>query len=99
VGTGWLRRLHTDYATATGKIAPMSTLAPLYTQALFELATAQTVFAALQAEAAAQGVTLREPPPPPTTCCGRGCNGCVWEGFYAAATYWRDEALLVLDLS
>ena len=45
-----------------------------------------------------QGLTLREPPPPPTTCCGRGCNGCVWEGFYAAATYWRDEALLVLEM-
>lgn len=69
----------------------------LFTQPLFELATAQAVFKALQSRADSQGVSLREPPPPPTTCCGRGCNGCVWEGFYAAATYWRDEALLLLD--
>ncbi|WP_375212026.1 oxidoreductase-like domain-containing protein [Aquabacterium sp.] len=68
----------------------------LLTQPLFELATAQAVFAALQARARAQGVALRAPPPEPTSCCGRGCHGCVWEGFYAAATCWRDEALLLL---
>lgn len=64
---------------------------------LTDLDTARAVFLALQARAACQGATLRPPPPEPTTCCGRGCNGCVWEGFYAAANYWRDEALLILE--
>ena len=58
--------------------------------------SALAMFAALQARAQAIGMVLRVPPPEPTSCCGRGCNGCVWEGYYAATTYWRDEALLIL---
>ncbi|MFY9479455.1 MAG: oxidoreductase-like domain-containing protein [Aquabacterium sp.] len=64
---------------------------------LTDLEQARAAFQALQERAASQGLTLRPPPPEPTTCCGRGCNGCVWEGFYAAANYWRDEALLILE--
>ncbi|WP_374318433.1 oxidoreductase-like domain-containing protein [Aquabacterium sp.] len=55
------------------------------------------MFAALLSRAAEKGVLLRPPPPEPISCCGRGCHGCVWEGYYAAAVYWRDEALLLLD--
>ena len=40
---------------------------------------------------------LRPPPPEPTTCCERGCNGCVWEGFYAALDGWRSDALALLQ--
>ncbi|MES2089951.1 MAG: oxidoreductase-like domain-containing protein [Pseudomonadota bacterium] len=58
--------------------------------------SALAIFAALQAQAQQRGITLRTPPPEPTSCCGRGCNGCVWEGYYAAVAYWRDEALLRL---
>jgi hypothetical protein len=60
------------------------------------VADAQAMFSELQRRAQAAGVTLRAPPPEPTTCCGRGCNGCVWEGWYAAVDYWREEALLRL---
>ena len=55
------------------------------------------MFEVLQQQAGAQGLALRAPPPEPTTCCGRGCNGCVWEGFLDAAEYWRQEALLQLQ--
>ncbi|MGH8830035.1 MAG: oxidoreductase-like domain-containing protein [Polaromonas sp.] len=58
---------------------------------------ALTLFSALQQRALAAGVSLRPPPPEPTTCCGRGCNGCVWAGYYSALDYWREEALLRLQ--
>ena len=58
--------------------------------------TAQALFRDLTQRAQAAGITLRAPPPLPTSCCGRGCNGCVWEGFYAAATYWQEDALQAL---
>ena len=58
---------------------------------------ARPVLAALQARLLAAGITFRSPPAEPTTCCGRGCNGCVWEGWLAAAEWWREEALALLD--
>ena len=58
--------------------------------------SARAMFEVLQ-QAQAQGLALRAPPPEPTTCCGRGCNGCVWEGYLDAAEYWRQEALLQID--
>lgn len=57
-----------------------------------DAASARVLFAAGQALADASGVTLRSPPPEPTSCCGRGCNGCVWEGFFAATQFWQQDA-------
>jgi hypothetical protein len=55
------------------------------------------MFSTLQRHAVERGHVLRDPPPEPTTCCGRGCNGCVWESYYAAAACWQEDALQALD--
>ncbi|SFC48256.1 Oxidoreductase-like protein, N-terminal [Polaromonas sp. OV174] len=67
------------------------------TAGLVDRDTAQALFLTLQQRALAAGISLRAPPPEPTSCCGRGCNGCVWEGYYGAVDYWREEALLQLS--
>lgn len=58
-----------------------------------DLAQARQIFHGLQQQAHRLGATLRQTPPEPDTCCGRGCNGCVWEGFYAATEFWRQDAV------
>ena len=50
----------------------------------------------LAQRARAIGLSMRPQPPQPTSCCGRGCNGCVWEGYYSAVDYWCEDAELIL---
>jgi hypothetical protein len=61
--------------------------------------TAQEIGSDLERRAAAVGIALRAPPAEPTTCCGRGCPGCVWESYYMAFAYLRDDALRLLESS
>lgn len=65
-----------------------------------DLPTAHALIAHLRQQARLRGITLdtalRPPPPEPTICCGRGCNGCVWDGYYTALSYWRDDACELL---
>lgn len=45
----------------------------------------------------AAGLDFRPPPEEPTSCCGRGCEGCVWEGYEAALIWWYEEAGALLS--
>ncbi len=61
-----------------------------------DLATAHALVLHLGAQLQQHGHTLWPAPTPPTTCCGKGCNGCVWEGYYTALGNWLAEARALL---
>ena len=64
-----------------------------------DLANAQAIIGDIEALLRQRRLALRPPPPVPDTCCGRGCNGCVWQGYYQALSYWREQAGELLNRS
>lgn len=54
--------------------------------------------AGLGAQLAQREILFRAPPEEPTSCCGRGCNGCVWEGYLNAVGYWCGQVRRMLGL-
>lgn len=63
-----------------------------------DLAQAQALVTAIEQRLAATGVKHRPSPPVPEACCGRGCHGCVWEGYYQALGYWQEDARELLGI-
>lgn len=55
---------------------------------------ARALVRAVLERAQSLGVVLAPAPVEPDNCCGNDCVGCVWDGYYADVTYWRDEAML-----
>ena len=103
-GFGWWVRpaaMFNESSEFEGRRQPRFTQHDPASVLLADLPTVHALIAHLRHLAQQRGIdldtALRPPPPEPTTCCERGCNGCVWEGFYAAMEYWRADAMLLLD--
>jgi len=64
---------------------------PFHDPAAHHRQAVRTAIAQFQERLQDAGHDFRAPPEEPTSCCGRGCHGCVWEGYEAALTWWYEE--------
>ena len=98
----WVRpaAMFNESAVFNGRHQPRFTRHDSAQVPLADLSTARALIAHLRSVAQRRGIdlhtALHQPPPEPTTCCERGCNGCVWEGFYDALSGWCGDALALL---
>jgi len=97
-GRLWVRPSHMFQETVVHSGQTLLRFTPVDEPSLqvSDVRTARALIVWRQLQLAAQHQVLRSPPPEPTTCCGRGCNGCVWEGYYQALQCWRDDARALL---
>ncbi|MBT0959835.1 oxidoreductase-like domain-containing protein [Denitromonas iodatirespirans] len=75
----------------------MSSTAAFRSAPLRHVDDAQALVGALRGQLDARRLVLRPPPPVPDSCCGRGCHGCVWEGYFTALVHWRDDACALIE--
>lgn len=68
-----------------------SPVTPFHDPAAHQRQAVRTAIAQFQERLQEAGHDFRAPPEEPTSCCGRGCHGCVWEGYEAALTWWYEE--------
>ncbi|WP_460507962.1 DUF1653 domain-containing protein [Hydrogenophaga soli] len=97
-GRCWVRpsAMFVEQVSVDGLVQPRFTPVDEPTLAVTDVVAARAVVAWLQWQLREARQTHRPPPPEPTTCCGRGCNGCVWEGYHQALHHWRADARALL---